>query len=42
MKNNMKELSEEFGQNLKLDCDLKKKIGLILVVKLKFILKQII
>ena len=25
MKTNLKELSEEFGQNLKLDCDLKKK-----------------
>ena len=34
----MKELSKEFGQNLKLDCDLKK-IGLILVVKLKFIFR---
>ena len=27
MKANLKELLEEFGQNLKLDCDLKKKIG---------------
>ena len=25
MKTNLKKLSEEFGQNLKLDCDLKKK-----------------
>ena len=30
----------EFNDNVKFDYDLKKKIGLILVVKLKFILKQ--
>ena len=40
MKTNLKELSEEFGHNLKLDCDLKKKNGLIFAVELKFNLKQ--
>ena len=33
MKTNLKELSEEFSKNLKLDYEFKKKIGLILVVK---------
>jgi UDP-N-acetylmuramate dehydrogenase len=42
MKIDLKELSQEFNDNLKLDYDLKKKIGLILAVKQKFIIKLII
>ena len=40
MNTNLEELSLEFKDNLNLDYDLKKKIGLILVEKLKFIIKQ--
>ena len=39
---NQEQLSLEFNDNVKFDYDLKKKIGLILVVRLKFILKQAI
>ena len=39
MNSNLEELSLEFKDNLKFDYDLKKKIGLILVERLKFILK---
>ena len=35
----LKELSEEFGSNVIFDQDLKKKIGLILVEKLKYFIK---
>ena len=42
MKIDLKELSKEFNNNLRLDYDLKKKIGSILVVKQKFTIKQII
>jgi hypothetical protein len=40
MNTNLEELSLEFKDNLNLDYDLKKKIGLISVEKLKFIIKQ--
>ena len=39
---NQEQLSLEFNDNVKFDYDLKKKIGLILVVRLKFILKLVI
>ena len=39
MKTNLKELSEEFGQNLKLDCDLKKKNWFNIGGKTKFYYK---
>ncbi len=42
MKVNFKKLIDEFGDNLKLDYDLKKKIGLIQEENLKFFIKQII
>ena len=42
MKIDLKELTQEFNESLKLDYDLKKKIGLILVVKQKFTIKLII
>ncbi len=42
MKIDLKELSKEFNDNLKLDYDLEKKIGLILVVKQKFTIRPII
>ena len=41
MKIDLAELSQEFNDNLKLDYDLKKKIGLILVAKQKFIIRLI-
>ena len=40
MKTNLEQLSLEFSENLKLNYDLKKKIGLILAAKQKFITKQ--
>ena len=42
MKIDLKELMDEFSDNLKLDYDLKKKIGLILEENQKFTLKLII
>ena len=42
MKINLKDLVQEFGNNLKLDYDLKKKIGLIQEVKQKFSIRQIV
>ena len=42
MKIDLKELITEFGNNLKLDYDLKKKIGLTLEVKLKLSIRQVI
>jgi hypothetical protein len=39
---NQEQLYLEFNDNVKFDYDLKKKIGLILVVRLKFILKLVI
>ena len=36
-----KELLSEFGDNVRFEYDLKKKIGLILVENLKFIIKLI-
>ena len=42
MKVDLKEMKEEFSDNLKFDYDLKKKIGLIQEVKPKFFIKQII
>ena len=42
MKIDLKELIAEFNNNLKLDYDLKKKIGLTLGAKLKFSIRQII
>ena len=39
MNDSLKKLLVEFKDNIKFDYDLKKKIGLILVVKLKYILK---
>ena len=42
MKIDLKELSKEFNDGLKLDYDLKKKIGLILAAKQKFTIKLII
>tara|TARA_B100000941_G_scaffold179693_1_gene128809 strand:- start:350 stop:481 length:132 start_codon:yes stop_codon:yes gene_type:complete len=38
-KDNLKELLLEFGDNVKFDYDLKKKLGLILVENQKFFLK---
>ena len=38
----LKEFLSEFSNNIKLDYDLKKKIGSILVAKPKFIIKLII
>jgi hypothetical protein len=40
MSDYLKELSSEFSENLKLNYDLKKKIGLILVAKQRFIIKR--
>ena len=42
MKIDLKELTQEFNNNLKLDYDLKKKIGLILEEKPKLSIKLII
>ena len=42
MTENQEQLSLEFNNNIKFDYDLKKKIGLILAVRLKFILKLVI
>ena len=42
MKINFKEWVTEFNNNLKLDYDLKKKIGLTLEVKLKLSIRPII
>ena len=42
MKINLQELIAEFHNNLKLDYDLKKKIGLTLEEKLKYSTRQII
>ncbi len=39
---NLKELCQDFSNNVKLDFDLKKKIGLILVEQQKFFLRLII
>ena len=39
---NLNELTSEFNDNVKFDYDLKKKIGSILVVKVRFIIKQTI
>tara|TARA_B100001741_G_scaffold273798_1_gene243120 strand:- start:338 stop:475 length:138 start_codon:yes stop_codon:yes gene_type:complete len=39
---NLEKLSLEFKSNLKIDYDLKKKIGLILAAKPKFIIKLIV
>ena len=39
---NLKSFLEEFGDDVKFSCDLKKKIGLILEEKLKFFIPQII
>ena len=36
---NQEQLFSEFNDNVKFDYDLKKKIGLILAARLKFILK---
>ena len=36
----LRDLLKDFGDNVQFDYDLKKKIGLILVVNLKFFLKQ--
>ena len=41
-KNDLKELLIDFGDEVKFDYDLKKKIGLILEEKLKFFIRQII
>ena len=41
-KNKLKDLLDEFKDDLRFDYDLKKKIGLILVVSQKFFLKQVI
>ena len=40
--NQLKSLLEEFNANVKFEYDLKKKIGLILEERLKFIIKQTI
>ena len=40
MSDYLEELSSEFSENLKLNYDLKKKIGLILEAKQRFITKQ--
>ena len=37
----LKEILKEFGENVKFDHDLKKKIGLISAVNQKFSIKQI-
>ena len=42
MKIDLKELVSEFNSNLKLDYDLKKKIGLILEAKPKLSIRQVI
>ena len=42
MKIDLKELIPEFGNDLKLDYDLKKKIGLTLGAKLKLFIRLII
>ena len=42
MKIDLSKLESEFKDNLQLNYDLKKKIGLILVVKQKFTIKLII
>jgi len=39
---NQEQLFSEFNDSVKFDYDLKKKIGLILVARLKFILKLVI
>jgi len=39
---NQEQLTLEFNDNVKFDYDLKKKIGLILVARLKFISKLVI
>ena len=41
-KKQLTDLLKDFGNNVVFDQDLKKKIGLILVVNQKFFLKQII
>ena len=41
-KNKLKELLSDFKDDIKFDYDLKKKIGLILEVSLKFFIKQMI
>ena len=38
--NQLRTILDEFGDNVKFEYDLKKKIGLILVEKLKYFLKQ--
>ena len=40
--NELKNLLDEFGSNVRYEHDLKKKIGLISGVKLKFFIKQMI
>ena len=40
--NQLKKLLHDFSENLHFEYDLKKKIGLILVVNPKYFLKQII
>ena len=40
--NELKNLLSDFNKDLIFECDLKKKIGLILVERQKFFIKQII